>query len=110
MGHPMQQSSTRGTLQSRERVCPCPRGGGHMTGSAAYVPLGHSGGVDRRSVLGRALVVLDAFGPGELTLPVAELVRRVGLPKSTVHRLVADLVAHGLLERAGTEVCLAVHP
>ncbi len=80
-----------------------------MAGSAAYEPFGHGGGVDRRSVLGRALVVLDAFGPGELTLPVAELVRRVALPKSTVHRLVADLVAHGLLERAGTEVCLGVH-
>jgi DNA-binding IclR family transcriptional regulator len=64
--------------------------------------------MDRRSVLGRTLVVLDAFGPGELTLTVAELVRRVALPKSTVHRLVADLVHHGLLERTGGEVRLGV--
>jgi DNA-binding IclR family transcriptional regulator len=65
-------------------------------------------GTDHRSVLGRALVVLDAFGRSEPTLPVAELVRRASLPKSTVHRLVADLVQHGLLERAGGEVRLGV--
>jgi DNA-binding IclR family transcriptional regulator len=64
--------------------------------------------MDRRSVLGRTLVLLDSFGQGERTLTVAELVRRATLPKTTVHRLVAELVQHGLLERAGGEVRLGV--
>jgi DNA-binding IclR family transcriptional regulator len=62
-----------------------------------------------RSVITRALALLDAFQETETTLPVAELVRRVGLPKTTVHRMVADLVHHGLLERSGREVGLGVH-
>jgi DNA-binding IclR family transcriptional regulator len=74
---------------------------GHETNLATPV-------TDRRSMLGRTLVVLDAFDRGEPTLSVAELIRRVALPKTTVHRLVADLVHHGLLERAGSEVRLGV--
>jgi DNA-binding IclR family transcriptional regulator len=66
-------------------------------------------GYDRRSVLRRALALLDAFGAADRTLSVAELVRRADLPKSTVHRMVADLVRYGLLERSGAEVSLGVH-
>lgn len=79
--------------------------------SVSRLPEGmlHSGEDDHRSVLGRALKLLDAFSPGEAAIPVAELVRRVALPKSTVHRLVTELVHHGLLERAGTEVSLGIH-
>lgn len=64
---------------------------------------------DRRSVLSRALALLDAFHEGETVLSVAELTRRVALPKTTVHRMVADLVHHGLLERCGRDVALGVH-
>jgi DNA-binding IclR family transcriptional regulator len=67
------------------------------------------GSEDRRSVLARALAVLEAFDETETTLPVAELVRRVALPKTTVHRMVAELVHHGLLERSGRNVGLGVH-
>lgn len=64
---------------------------------------------DRRSVLARAVALLDAFGESDSTLPVAELVRRVALPKSTVHRMVSELVEHGFLERDGRDVTLGVH-
>lgn len=70
---------------------------------------GRNGRDDGRSVLGRAVAVLDAFHDTEVTLSVAELVRRVALPKTTVHRMVADLVDHGLLERSGRKVALGVH-
>ncbi|MGH9001308.1 MAG: IclR family transcriptional regulator [Acidimicrobiia bacterium] len=63
----------------------------------------------RRSVLGRAVAVLDAFDEGETTVSVAELVRRVALPKTTVHRMVSELLNYGLLERAGRDVGLGVH-
>lgn len=51
------------------------------------------------SVLGRAVMMLTAFGPEDHTLRLVELVRRTGLPKTTVHRLLADLVDLRLLER-----------
>ena len=81
-----------------------------VKGGAVLREFTPAGGPDhQRSVLGRAVAVLDAFGDAELTLSVAELVRRVALPKTTVHRMVADLVHHGLLERSGREVALGVH-
>lgn len=51
-------------------------------------------------VLTRAVDVLSAFtrGPGS-TLSLAEVARRTGLPKPTVHRLLAALDGHGLVER-----------
>lgn len=51
------------------------------------------------SVLGRAMAILSAFGQEDQGLPLAELVRRTGLPKTTTHRLLAELVALRLLER-----------
>jgi DNA-binding IclR family transcriptional regulator len=66
-------------------------------------------GADRRSVTGRVFRVLDAFGDADRRLTAAELVRRTGLPKSTVHRILADLVDVGMLERAGGGFCLGVH-
>lgn len=53
----------------------------------------------RASMLGRATRVLDAFGPGEGALALAELTRRCGLAKPTVHRLAGELVELGLLDR-----------
>lgn len=58
-------------------------------------------------MLARVLTVLDAFD-GDATLPVADLGRRVGLPRATVHRMVNELVDLGLLERAGKDVALGV--
>jgi DNA-binding IclR family transcriptional regulator len=56
--------------------------------------------VDERSVLGRAALVLDAFGPGMLSLSLNDLTTRAMLPKSTVHRIAEQLVGLGWLERS----------
>ncbi|MEV7037013.1 IclR family transcriptional regulator [Amycolatopsis sp. NPDC051061] len=53
-----------------------------------------------KSVLARGLTLLDAFSYGDTTLSLAELTARTGLPKPTVHRLAAELVGWGGLERS----------
>lgn len=54
---------------------------------------------DTPSVLGKAFRIIDAFGSGELSLSLAEVSRRAGLPKSTAHRLVGQLEEWGVIER-----------
>lgn len=54
---------------------------------------------DLDTVLGKAMAILRSFGPDDRQLPLAELVRRTGLPKATVHRMAGDLVAHRLLDK-----------
>jgi len=54
-----------------------------------------------KSVLARGLRLLDAFGPCDAELSLTELATRTGLPKPTAHRLLAELVAWGGLERTG---------
>lgn len=51
------------------------------------------------SVIARVVRVLDAFGPDERVLRVSEIAARAGLHVATASRLVAELVAHGLLAR-----------
>lgn len=51
------------------------------------------------TVLGKALAVLQAFTVDETELGFAELGRRTGLAKATLHRTLAELVEHRLLER-----------
>ncbi|MGN9837089.1 IclR family transcriptional regulator [Nonomuraea sp. H19] len=50
-------------------------------------------------VVARALQILAAFTPDRRALTLSELSRHSGLPVSTAHRLAADLVAWGALER-----------
>lgn len=50
------------------------------------------------SVLGRSVRLLTAFDVDRSVLTLAELARRSGLPKSTAHRLVAELAEHRLVE------------
>jgi DNA-binding IclR family transcriptional regulator len=59
--------------------------------------------VDRspRSVLGRALGVLAAFSDASPELALADIVAATSLPPATAHRIVAELVAWGALERVG---------
>jgi DNA-binding IclR family transcriptional regulator len=51
------------------------------------------------SVLSRAIRIFDAFSADEKVLQVSEIARRAELHIATASRLVAELVAHGLLER-----------
>ncbi|MET8469019.1 IclR family transcriptional regulator [Streptomyces sp. NPDC006422] len=50
-------------------------------------------------VLAKALTVLQAFTVEDTTLGFAELQRRTDFPKSTLHRVLGDLVAARLLDR-----------
>jgi DNA-binding IclR family transcriptional regulator len=52
-----------------------------------------------KSVLARGLLLLDAFGPADVELTLAQLSARTRLPKPTAHRLVAELVSWGGLEK-----------
>ncbi len=52
-----------------------------------------------RSVVSRALLVLGAFDSAAPALTLSQLAGRAGLPLTTTHRLVADLVEGGALER-----------
>lgn len=58
-----------------------------------------SGGDSPRSVLRRALCVLDAFNYRDRDVSLSELARRTGLPKATVLRIARELVRWGALER-----------
>jgi DNA-binding IclR family transcriptional regulator len=51
------------------------------------------------TVLARALRILDAFSPDRTTMSLSEIARQTGMPVSTVHRLLAGLLAWGALER-----------
>ncbi|HWL60027.1 MAG TPA: IclR family transcriptional regulator [Microbacteriaceae bacterium] len=52
-----------------------------------------------RSTLHRAVAVLDAFDPGTRDLSVTEIAHRTGMPLSTCHQLLQELVSVGLIER-----------
>lgn len=56
----------------------------------------------------RVSAILGAFRASDLGVPVAELARRSGLPRSTTHRLVDQLLEVGLLERDGSRVRLGL--
>jgi DNA-binding IclR family transcriptional regulator len=57
-------------------------------------------GSDLDSVLGKAVAILRSFGPDDPVLSLAELARRTGITKPTVHRMTGDLVDLRLLDRA----------
>jgi DNA-binding IclR family transcriptional regulator len=54
-----------------------------------------------RSVLSRAIAILDSFSQGRPEQTLGSIVSRTGLAPATVHRLLAELVEWGGLERAG---------
>ncbi len=51
------------------------------------------------AVTARLLRVLETFTPTRTAQTAAEIGRRAGLPSSTAHRFVGELVASGILER-----------
>ncbi|MEU8250339.1 IclR family transcriptional regulator [Nonomuraea sp. NPDC048916] len=65
-------------------------------------------GTADESFLHRVVTVLSAFRPEDDGLGAAELARRTGLPKSTVHRMALALAETGVLERRGAEVRLGL--
>ena len=60
------------------------------------------------SVLDRITAVFEAFGEQDEGLGVSELARRANLPKSTVSRIAADLVAQRFLDRDGDKLYLGI--
>ncbi|WP_149828474.1 IclR family transcriptional regulator [Streptomyces tailanensis] len=54
-------------------------------------------------MLDKAAIILDCFIPSGGPYRLSELSERTGLPKPTVHRLAADLIRLGWLERTGPQ-------
>jgi DNA-binding IclR family transcriptional regulator len=54
------------------------------------------------------MTVLGAFRAEDSSVGAAEIARRTGLPKSTVHRIAIALAEEGLLERQGSEMRLGL--
>ncbi len=61
-----------------------------------------------RSAVSRIVTVLNALHTSGEPLSLSSLVRRTGLPKTTVHRLMQELTAHSLVERHGNRYSLGV--
>lgn len=55
------------------------------------------------TAVSRAIAVLGAFDEHHARLPLSAIARRAGLPLSTTHRLVTELVRHGALGRMGRD-------
>lgn len=60
------------------------------------------------SVVGRAVDILSAFSPSDGDLSLAELARRTGLAKATVHRLVHQLAVSEVVEVSAQGVRLGM--
>lgn len=67
-------------------------------------------GAEPPSILTKAFDLLRAFNPHERVMTLSELARAAGLPKSTVHRLLARLVELGAVEhhRSGYKIGLGL--
>lgn len=55
----------------------------------------------KRSVLGRAFDILECLAGGQTEQSITALCAHTGLPPATVHRMLANLVEWGAIERAG---------
>lgn len=60
------------------------------------------------SVLGKARLIIESFTAEDDVLSLAELVRRSGVAKASVHRLAQELLEWGVLERAGNRYRLGL--
>jgi DNA-binding IclR family transcriptional regulator len=54
---------------------------------------------DGQSSLSRAVALLEAFDTGTRDLTATQISARAGIPLSTAHRIISELVSLGLLER-----------
>ena len=66
---------------------------------AAAAPLEASAPTGRLSSVTSALLVLKVFSEDEAEIGISNLAKRLGLAKSTVHRLAVTLAAEGFLEQ-----------
>ena len=62
---------------------------------------GKSAAPERGTALGKAVLVLQAFSAEDRGVTFTELTERTGLPKSTLHRILGELVALKLVDRDG---------
>jgi len=60
------------------------------------------------SSLSKGLTLLDLYSSVDQVLTISEMARRSGIPKSTAHRLVLDLIAWGALERRANGLALGI--
>ncbi len=60
------------------------------------------------TAMGKVRMVLEAFTADDVDLSLADLARRTGLPKATVHRLCQELAAWGALERVAVRYRLGL--
>lgn len=67
-----------------------------------------SSALDTRSVLGKTVLIIESFTIEDESLSLAELVRRSGLSKTTVHRTCNLLITWGVVERAGYDYRLGM--
>lgn len=56
---------------------------------------------DVTGVLSKAFDVLDTFGPTRQALSLSDITRRSGLPKTTTHRILQQMLSVGAIERVG---------
>src|SRR4051794_41910869 len=59
-------------------------------------------------VLGKITEILDAFSLPHPDMTLGEIQQATGLPTSTVQRLVGNMAAQGLLDRAGDRIRVGV--
>jgi DNA-binding IclR family transcriptional regulator len=55
------------------------------------------------SSVAKAVSILQAFSPGKPRLTLAEIARRLGMPKSTTHNLLATLLSFGFVEKVDVD-------
>lgn len=61
-----------------------------------------------RSVINKAMTVMECFTPKRHTMSLSEIARAAGLPKTTAFRLVSVLTDIGCLERDGASYSIGV--
>ncbi|GII66923.1 IclR family transcriptional regulator [Sphaerisporangium krabiense] len=71
-------------------------------------PAGTGDAEAMNSVLGKARLIIEAFTAEDDSLSLAELVKRTGVAKASVHRLAQELLGWGVLERAGNRYRLGL--
>lgn len=60
------------------------------------------------SVVGKLRLILESFTIEDEQISLSDLARRTGISKASVHRLAQELLAWGMLERAGQEYRLGM--